>query len=101
MEARSDTINLDALIDEVLDERTFVAFVQALANDFAREKGMDVERRSSPYKSGSLGWENGTVEAVLGAAAAWGQAKLLTESTCQPNPWQRCARILYAGKFYE
>jgi hypothetical protein len=90
------------LLEGVHDERTYIAFVEALAQDFAREQELEAGNPSSSYGSGQLGWENGTVDAVLGAAAAWGHIKLLTGSPSpETNPWQRCALILYAGKFYE
>lgn len=90
------------MLEGVHDERTFVAFVEALANDFAREQELEAENPSGPYGPSQLGWENGTVDAVLGAAAAWGHIKMLTGSPpAESNPWQRCAHILYAGKFYE
>ena len=102
MTLQADTPNLDTLLEEVCDERTFVAFLEALANDFAREQELEASNPSGPYGPGQLGWENGTVDAVLGAAAAWGHIKLLTGSPPrEANPWKRCAHIVYAGKFYE
>lgn len=102
MEQRSEDRDLDALLEEVSDEPTFIAFVQALGSDFAREQALEAQSPSLPYGPGKLGWENGTVDAVFDAAAAWGNAKLLTGSpSIEPNPWRRCAHILYAGKFYE
>jgi hypothetical protein len=95
-------LDLDALLGDVNDERSFIAFVEALANDFAREQEMEAENPSGPYGPGQLGWENATVNDVLGTAAAWGHVKLLTGTPpFSANPWQRCAQIIYAGKFYE
>lgn len=95
-------IDLDALLEQVADENGFIAFVEALANDFARERELEAASPSGLYGPGQLGWENGTVDAMLGAAAAWGHIKLLTgASLAEDNPWKRCAHILYAGKFYE
>lgn len=97
-----EMIDLDALLDQVVDERGFITFVEALANDFAREQELEAASPSGPYGPGHLGWENGTVDAVLGAAASWGHIKLLTgASRTEDNPWKRCAHIIYAGKFYE
>ncbi|MBT2246063.1 hypothetical protein JQK15_21380 [Sphingobium sp. BHU LFT2] len=102
MSAQADAPNLDAMLEDVHDERTFIAFVEALANDFALEQQLEAENPSGKYGSGQLGWENGTVDAVLGAAAAWGHIKMLTgHPPPEANPWQRCAHIIYAGKFYE
>ena len=98
----TQTLDLDALLESVHDETTFVAFVDALASDFAMEQELEKQNPSSPYGPGALGWENGTVDSVLGAAAAWGHSSSLRgETSSVPNPWKRCATILYAGKWYE
>ena len=77
--------------DAVWDEATFVAFIAALAEDWEDEG------------PGANEWENGTIAAFLGAAAAWGEStKNGTEFYSVPsNPWRRAAQILLAGKFYE
>lgn len=94
-------VDLDALLDTVNDEATFIAFVEALANDFALEAELE-DGNPASYSAGLLGWENGTVDNVLGAAAAWGHIKLITGASPEGvNPWRRCAHILYAGKWYE
>ena len=64
--------DLDALLKQVHDEASFTAFVQALAEDFEEEREIERIKPIGPYSPGVLGWENGTVDAVLGAAAAWG-----------------------------
>jgi len=98
----TETLDLDTLLDSVSDEASFIAFVDALASDFATEQEIERRSPSSPYGPGALGWENGTVNSVLGAAAAWGNASSLRGGvTSEPNPWKRCATILYAGKWYE
>lgn len=94
-------VDLDSLLDNVNDEATFVAFVGALADDFALEIELE-DGNPASYSRGLLGWENGTVDNVLGAAAAWGHDTLITGASPEGvNPWQRCAHILYAGKWYE
>ena len=95
--------NLDELLAQVKDEKTFIEFVQALAADFEEERELESSKPSSPYSSGALGWENGSIDTMLGAAAAWGYSTAMNPSnkTSEQNPWYRCAHILYAGKFYE
>jgi hypothetical protein len=90
---------LDEILERVHDERTLLEFMNALSNDFARER--EIEKASPPQVrwQGALGWENGTVDAFLEAAAAWGETGVLKDET--PNPWRRFADILYAGKIYE
>jgi hypothetical protein len=90
-------------LDRVVDEESFIDFLQARAADRENEIEKERENPSSPYGRGKNGWENGSIEAFLGAAAAWGVGSmnglpLLGKST---NPWRRCADILYAGKIYE
>jgi hypothetical protein len=95
--------DLQAKRDAVCDEDTFVAFITALATD--REDGVAKEKASpsSPYGPGANGWENGSIEAFLDAAAAWATSSKngLEFYRKSDNPWKRCADILYMGKIYE
>lgn len=96
-------IDLHALADIVNDEKDFLAFLAALAADWQKEKDIEALKPSSPYGADALGWENGTVGAVLEAAARWGEASIagLPLYEKPTNPWRRAAHILLAGKFYE
>lgn len=96
-------IDLYALADQVNDEESFLSFVTALAADWEEEREIEAVKPSGPYSSGALGWENGTVGAVLDAAARWGEASIngLRFYEKPTNPWRRAAHILHAGKFYE
>ena len=94
---------LIAKLHAVEDETTLIDFITALAAD--REDEVQKERSSplSPYGPGANGWENGTIDTFLGAAAAWAESSkngmpLYPKPT---NPWKRFADILYAGKIYE
>ena len=84
-----DGDELTRLLAEVVDERTFLAFVRVLV-----ENSMD---DSAP------GWENATISGFLEAASAWaqdsefGRKQNLTDS----SPWRLFAEFLYAGKIYE
>ncbi|MCP1441100.1 hypothetical protein J3D54_000232 [Pseudomonas sp. GGS8] len=95
--------DLDELLKNVNDEQSFIDFISILAADFAEERQIEATRPSAPYSAGTQGWENGTIDAFLGAASAWAAA---TSSTPAPqaspqNVWHRCARILLAEKLYE
>ena len=96
-------IDLRALSDSVHDEVTFIQFLTALATDWHEEQMVEMEKPLSPYSPGALGWENGTIGAMLEAAAEWGNASIngLEVYEKPENPWRRAAHILYAGKFYE
>ena len=89
--------------DAVHDEATFVEFLTALASDREDEVAKEKKKPPSPYGSAVNGWENGTIEAFLGASAAWAEAsKRGLQFYVRPdNVWKRCADILYAGKIYE
>ena len=95
--------DLNSKLDTVSDEDSFIAFLQALAED--RENEVEKEKRapSSPYGPGANGWENGKIEAFLGAAAGWatGSKNGLPLYQKPENPWKRCADIIYMGKIYE
>ncbi|AXJ04786.1 hypothetical protein CFN16_11845 [Pseudomonas fluorescens] len=96
-------VDLDELLVLVRDEESFIRFVEALGADFASERLLEHNAPSSIDRSDSQEWENGTVDAFLDAAAAWAHASNRSPlaDSAQPNVWQRCAAILFAGKFYE
>ena len=90
-------------IESVVDEESFIEFLNVLAADRADEVEKERITPSSPYGPGVNGWENGSIEAFLDAASRWAEQSIngmpLLEKSM--NPWRRCADILYAGKFYE
>ena len=94
---------LRRLLEQVVDQGTFLAFVDALAGDFAGEREIEAEHPSSPYMPGALGWENDSIDTFLDAARAWGTSTMGDQEFDKPqwSPWRRCAEILYAGKYYE
>ncbi|WP_321818702.1 MULTISPECIES: hypothetical protein [unclassified Paraburkholderia] len=82
--------DLREALDGVVDERSFIDFLHALASDWSE----------APSQSG---WENGSIGAFLGAAAAWAEASKngLRFYDVPSNPWRRFADMLIAGKEYE
>ena len=96
-------VDLHERADKVIDEASFLAFVGALAKDWDASQTIEASSPSSPYAANALGWENTTISAFLGAAAAWGDSSKDGLQFYQPplNPWCRAAHILLAGKFYE
>jgi len=95
--------NLESLLEQVIDQRTFLAFIDALATDFAGERAVEARNPSPPYSPGALGWENRTIDAFLDAAHAWGTSTMGNSEldSVSYSPWRRCAEVLYAGKYYE
>jgi hypothetical protein len=96
-------IDLYALADSVSDEKSFLQFLAALAADWEEEQTLEKSTPSSPYSSGALDWENGSIGAMLDAAAAWGTSTVHGAPRYEKpeNPWHRAAHIIHAGKFYE
>ena len=92
----------DAL-ESVVDEESFIEFLSVLSADWADEVAKERAKPSPPYGPGANGWENGTIDMFLDAAAAWAAASINGTSTYtkSANPWRRCAEILYMGKIYE
>ena len=88
------TSELESTLQAVEDERTFLAFLRALTDDWVKSG------RSSPERNH---WENVTIGDFLESAAAYTQdtpgASL--RPPLSTNPWRRFADILRAGAFYE
>jgi hypothetical protein len=89
--------NLDVLLSKVVDEDTFLDFLEGLRDNKREEEEIERVHPSSPQCSGALGWENGSIYTFLDAAVAWGRGGNPDDT----NPWHRAAYIIYAGKFYE
>lgn len=95
--------NLNELLDSVNDERSFLAFANALALDRVESREKEKNSPSSPYGAAVNGWENTSIEDFLDGAIAWGEASNLgiSQGLSPSNPWRRFATFLYCGKIYE
>lgn len=95
--------DLHAMAEQVIDEPSFVRFVESLAADWKDERRIEAISPTSPYGAGANGWEQGTIGEFLEAAAAWATSSRHGTRFYEPpsNPWRRCAHILLAGKIYE
>lgn len=94
--------DLEEDVEKVDDAASFVEFVLVLAMDKHAEDLIEKENPSSPYGPGALGWENDTIVTFLECASAWGQTQLERGSfPSDENPWRVCAKIHFAGKYYE
>ena len=96
-------MSLYDLADAVHDEESFLEFLNALCGDREDEVRKEAENPSSPYGPGANGWENGSIQAFLGAACAWADTSKngMPLYTPPKNPWRRFADIIHSGKFYE
>jgi len=70
------TTDLYSLADSVFDEKSFLEFLMSLSADWEEENKMEKANQSASFSTGALGWENGSVGAVLDAAASWGIASI-------------------------
>ncbi|AOK26917.1 hypothetical protein WL40_15300 [Burkholderia ubonensis] len=94
---------LQAALERVVDERSFVDFLGVLGRDWKAEREIAARTTSFPHDGGALGWENDSIGTFLEAAVDWADASTdgLRFYQVPDNPWRRAADILFAGKFYE
>ena len=89
-------------LDKVTEEKSFIRFFQILSDDWELEEELEKKSPSSPWTSGALGWQNGSIGTFLDAAAACGEQGLESGPRNQEdNVWARAASIIYGGKDYE
>ncbi|WP_146988277.1 hypothetical protein [Bradyrhizobium macuxiense] len=95
--------DLVAAAEAVSDERAFIRLLQLMALDRPAEQQKELASPSPPYSAGANGWENGSIEAFLDAAAAWAEATTRTTNLGPraSDAWRRAAMIIVAGAFYE
>lgn len=91
------------LEDAVVDERTFLVFLNALAQERLADEEAEAESPSNSYGPSGAGWECSTIGSYLAAASDWADASIdgLPLMPKESNPWRRVAQILHAGKAYE
>ena len=91
------------LMELVSDEKSFLAFVEALRKERELDAAEESVKPSSPYGPTQRGWENVTIEAFLEAACAWAEDTNFgeTQNLSEASPWKKFATFLYLGKIYE
>ncbi|HEU4635718.1 MAG TPA: hypothetical protein VFS41_06025 [Edaphobacter sp.] len=95
-------MELHQLAESVSDEKSFLAFVDALRRD--RELAASAENASLADRYGpERGWENVTIESFLEAAHAWAEDTDFgaRQDLREASPWRKFAIFLYCGKIYE
>ena len=92
-------MDLNQMADSVNSKQSFLEFVSALSADWFKETELEKKSPSSPYGSGALGWENGSIGSFLDAMQAWASAS--ADKISEVPNWNTFAKILLAGKFYE
>ncbi|WP_442578126.1 hypothetical protein ACSBOB_21575 [Mesorhizobium sp. ASY16-5R] len=90
------------LVLEAVVDKTFVAFLEALGEDWENERRREAERPSNSYGPGVNGWENvGFGEILEAAVACWRDSRPESAVGDDGNIWRAAARIIWCGKYYE
>jgi hypothetical protein len=87
-------------LEQVNDQKSFLAFVKALASDWKDEVEKEKKNPSNPYGPGANGWENGSIDTFLESAVAWAESTNFgKDQGLEENQiWKRFAVFLYCGK---
>lgn len=94
--------DLFELVEKVTDEQTFVAFLRALGEDFAREQRVIKAAGATGRTIDDSGlWESTSIDQMFEAATAWADSSEWRGDAAEPDIWRRCAEIVLAGKHYE
>jgi hypothetical protein len=92
-------------LEAIVDEETFVDFLEALSADWADERAREAVSPSNPYGPGANGWENTAFSDILEATVAcWRDNRRMGGSPVDEttgNAWRAAATIIYHGKYYE
>lgn len=92
-------MDLNDYLEAVVDEATFLVFVEALANDrrVADCKAVDAGREVQNS------WQNDSIQNFLEAGHAWAQDSAFgaNQGLSSASPWKKFAVFLYCGKIYE
>jgi hypothetical protein len=94
---------LQDALDRVVDVRSFIDFLHALAGDWTAALGSDAANPTLPHSSPASEWQNGSIGSFFDAAATWADASKngLGFYNVPTNPWRRVADILRTGRAYE
>ena len=90
----------EELLESVVDQTTFIEFVEALADE--RDRALEIEQANPKayIVDGALGWKNGDIAAFLGAGLQYFMETPLRKPEREPS-WKMFAEFLYFGKIYE
>jgi hypothetical protein len=89
----------DQLLDKVHDQKSFIEFVEALAEERNEAELME-HAQPEIYMDGALNWKNSDIQSFLYSALMYFEPKPLHKPEAQPS-WKMMAEFLYYGKIYE
>jgi len=89
--------------DAVVNERTFVDFLDALSMDWSSHQSDQATAPASMTPLPGQVWQNHSIGTFLDAAVMAGDQSINSVKDFEhpPNHWHRAACILYAGKRYD
>ena len=91
--------DISEILDEVVDEKSFLLFISALIVDRKRQEG-----KNSVQSSFSGEWANNTITDFLEGAVSWAEDTdfgVSQDSELEVNKWKQFAVFRYCGKIYE
>lgn len=91
--------DLSEILDEVVDQKSFLLFVSALIADRKHQE----DKRSDPFGY-SGDWANNTIADFLEGAVSWAEDTdfgVSQQEALEINKWKQFAEFLYCGKIYE
>lgn len=95
-------MELNTLLNQVKDEKSFLIFVKAMLNERYEDIELEKIKPSSPYGPSNKGWENITLENFLRGSIAWAEdTDFGSKQNIDTNLWHKFAVFLYCGKIYE
>jgi len=96
------------LAENVVDEKSFLAFARELIKDRETAVKKEKDNPSSPYGPDADGWENTSIESYLEGAVAWAEDSQFGSRMAFPeyelrnvSDWRKFAAFLMAGRVYE
>jgi hypothetical protein len=90
----------EKLLQRVTDRDSFIAFVEALAEERAEAAEMERASPQSYIVDGALGWKNGDIDGFLSAALDYFEPGPYHKPASRPS-WRMFAEFLWCGKIIE
>jgi hypothetical protein len=90
----------EELLDQVHDRDSFIAFVEALADERADAERIERENSHGHRVDGGHNWKNADIASYLSACLDYFAEKPFHQPDANPN-WRMFAEFLYFGKIIE
>jgi len=90
----------EELLERVTDRDTFIAFVEALADERAAAAEIEQAEPQAYMLDGAHNWKNGDINGFLYAALQYFEPKPYHQPESEPS-WRMFAEFLWCGKIIE